>query len=216
MQRLAITELMSRCPRGISARILVRRRYVVASDDSTCAIPVIDLRKLFDPESSEEECAKLGSACLNWGFFQVHICIDIHSRSMCSSLLDKGKDRLHPGCLKVRRPTSASLASCRRRRRLDHLGSQSSWKRCRACRWRDKRRAGEIHSERHRRRYPEELAHTRGAGLRGDLRRPAAAVPRVAVGRRRPEGTPTPAPSATEGFLDAHTASSRCSVGISG
>ena len=68
---------------------------VVASDDDTCTIPVIDLRKLLDLESSEEECAKLGSACLNWGFFQVHICIDIHSRSMCSSLLDKGKDRLH-------------------------------------------------------------------------------------------------------------------------
>lgn len=44
---------------------------VVAADDSSHAIPVIDLQKLLDPQSSEEECAKLGSACLNWGFFQV-------------------------------------------------------------------------------------------------------------------------------------------------
>ena len=44
---------------------------VVAGDDGACAIPVIDLRKLQDPQSSSEECAKLASACLNWGFFQV-------------------------------------------------------------------------------------------------------------------------------------------------
>jgi len=44
---------------------------VVAGDDGACAIPVIDLRKLQDPHSSEEECAKLASASLNWGFFQV-------------------------------------------------------------------------------------------------------------------------------------------------
>jgi len=44
---------------------------VVAGDDGACAIPVIDLRKLQDPQSSEEECAKLASACLNWGFFQL-------------------------------------------------------------------------------------------------------------------------------------------------
>ncbi|RLN42595.1 S-norcoclaurine synthase 1-like [Panicum miliaceum] len=40
---------------------------VVAGEE----IPVIDLRKLQDPRSSEEECAKLASACLNWGFFQL-------------------------------------------------------------------------------------------------------------------------------------------------
>lgn len=44
---------------------------VVAGDDGACAIPVIDLRKLQDPQSSSEECAKLASACLNWGFFQL-------------------------------------------------------------------------------------------------------------------------------------------------
>ena len=44
---------------------------VVAADDSSHAIPVIDFRKLLDPESSEEECARLGSACHHWGFFQV-------------------------------------------------------------------------------------------------------------------------------------------------
>jgi hypothetical protein len=44
---------------------------VVAADDSSHAIPVIDLQKLLESQSSEEECAKLASACLNWGFFQV-------------------------------------------------------------------------------------------------------------------------------------------------
>jgi len=44
---------------------------VVTGGDGSCAIPVIDLRKLQDPQSSEEECAKLASACLNWGFFQL-------------------------------------------------------------------------------------------------------------------------------------------------
>ncbi|RCV44734.1 hypothetical protein SEVIR_9G401600v4 [Setaria viridis] len=40
-------------------------------DDSACAIPVIDLRRLIDPRSEEEECAKLASACHHWGFFQL-------------------------------------------------------------------------------------------------------------------------------------------------
>ena len=59
---------------------------VVAGDDGACAIPVIDLRKLQDPQSSEEECAKLASACLNWGFFQVgtpSICFVISAYNTC-------------------------------------------------------------------------------------------------------------------------------------
>uniref|UniRef100_A0A0A9H3I8 Fe2OG dioxygenase domain-containing protein n=1 Tax=Arundo donax TaxID=35708 RepID=A0A0A9H3I8_ARUDO len=44
---------------------------VIASGDSNLAIPIIDLGKLLDPQSSEEECVKLGSACQNWGFFQL-------------------------------------------------------------------------------------------------------------------------------------------------
>jgi len=38
---------------------------------SATAIPIIDLNKLLDSRSSKEECAKLGSACKQWGFFQV-------------------------------------------------------------------------------------------------------------------------------------------------
>ena len=59
---------------------------VVAGDDGACAIPVIDLRKLQDPQSSEEECAKLASAGLNWGFFQVgtpSICFVISAYNTC-------------------------------------------------------------------------------------------------------------------------------------
>uniref|UniRef100_A0A0E0MAM9 Fe2OG dioxygenase domain-containing protein n=1 Tax=Oryza punctata TaxID=4537 RepID=A0A0E0MAM9_ORYPU len=33
------------------------------------AIPIIDLNKLLSPQSSEEECVKLRSACQYWGFF---------------------------------------------------------------------------------------------------------------------------------------------------
>jgi len=38
---------------------------------SATAIPIIHLNKLLDSRSSKEECAKLGSACKQWGFFQV-------------------------------------------------------------------------------------------------------------------------------------------------
>ena len=34
-------------------------------------LPVIDMSRLLNPEFSEEETAKLGSACEHWGFFQV-------------------------------------------------------------------------------------------------------------------------------------------------
>ncbi|RCV43825.1 hypothetical protein SETIT_9G324700v2 [Setaria italica] len=44
---------------------------VITGYGSTSAIPIIDLRKLCDPQSSPEECAKLGSACQQWGFFQL-------------------------------------------------------------------------------------------------------------------------------------------------
>jgi hypothetical protein len=58
---------------------------VVAADDSACAIPVIDFRKLLDPESSSSECARLGSACHHWGFFQVCVvgCIYIYKDEPC-------------------------------------------------------------------------------------------------------------------------------------
>jgi hypothetical protein len=59
---------------------------VVASNDSTCTISVIDLHKLLDPEPSEE-CAKLGSACLNWGFFQEYICILVNMPVRCNGIV---------------------------------------------------------------------------------------------------------------------------------
>jgi len=54
-------------------------RYVRTEETSAgevvagCAIPVVDLSRLLDPRSSEEELANLGSACQHWGFFQVRI-----------------------------------------------------------------------------------------------------------------------------------------------
>ncbi|KAJ0961982.1 hypothetical protein J5N97_029810 [Dioscorea zingiberensis] len=38
------------------------------SDDK---VPIIDMKRLLDPNSSLEESAKLHSACMDWGFFQV-------------------------------------------------------------------------------------------------------------------------------------------------
>lgn len=46
---------------------------VISGRDMALAIPIIDLKKLVDPQSSKEECAKLGQACNQWGFFQVYI-----------------------------------------------------------------------------------------------------------------------------------------------
>lgn len=39
-------------------------------------LPVIDMSRLLNPEFSEEETAKLGSACEHWGFFQVCVLSD--------------------------------------------------------------------------------------------------------------------------------------------
>ncbi|CAL4915533.1 unnamed protein product [Urochloa decumbens] len=52
-------------------RTEVRSEEVVSVHGSTLAIPIIDLNKLLDSQSSEEECVKLVSGCQNWGFFQL-------------------------------------------------------------------------------------------------------------------------------------------------
>uniref|UniRef100_A0A0E0IWE0 Fe2OG dioxygenase domain-containing protein n=1 Tax=Oryza nivara TaxID=4536 RepID=A0A0E0IWE0_ORYNI len=44
---------------------------VICGQGINTAIPVIDLAKLLNPQSSQEECAKLRSACQHWGFFQL-------------------------------------------------------------------------------------------------------------------------------------------------
>ena len=44
---------------------------VIIDHGISSAIPIIDVSKLLDLHSSKEECAKLGSACRQWGFFQV-------------------------------------------------------------------------------------------------------------------------------------------------
>ncbi|KAF0928707.1 hypothetical protein E2562_006130 [Oryza meyeriana var. granulata] len=58
----------------------IRERYirpeasseeVINNDHGNMSIPIIDLNKLLSPQSSEEECVKLRSACQYWGFFQL-------------------------------------------------------------------------------------------------------------------------------------------------
>lgn len=41
------------------------------ADAEGYALPTIDMSRLLNPESSEEESAKLGAACEHWGFFQL-------------------------------------------------------------------------------------------------------------------------------------------------
>ncbi|XP_037408287.1 protein SRG1-like [Triticum dicoccoides] len=47
------------------------REGVVVGDDESYELPVVDMAMLLDPEFSEAEIAKLGSACQDWGFFQL-------------------------------------------------------------------------------------------------------------------------------------------------
>ncbi|KAL6902152.1 hypothetical protein ACP4OV_005028 [Aristida adscensionis] len=43
----------------------------IVGEDEGYELPVIDMAKLLDPAFSASETAKLGSACRNWGFFQL-------------------------------------------------------------------------------------------------------------------------------------------------
>ncbi|RCV43824.1 hypothetical protein SETIT_9G324600v2 [Setaria italica] len=52
-------------------RMEARSEEVIIGHGSTLVIPIVDLNKLLDPQSTEEECVKLVSACQNWGFFQL-------------------------------------------------------------------------------------------------------------------------------------------------
>lgn len=70
----ALAETCNRSNDKIPERYIrkeVRSEELITDHGSTLGIPVIDLNKLLDPQSSEE-CVKLVSACQNWGFFQVH------------------------------------------------------------------------------------------------------------------------------------------------
>uniref|UniRef100_A0A0A9DI54 Non-haem dioxygenase N-terminal domain-containing protein n=1 Tax=Arundo donax TaxID=35708 RepID=A0A0A9DI54_ARUDO len=44
---------------------------VIVGEDEIYELPVVDMARLLDPKSSALEIAKLGSACRNWGFFQL-------------------------------------------------------------------------------------------------------------------------------------------------
>lgn len=52
----------------------------LTTDAGGHALATIDMSRLLDPEFSEEESAKLGSACEHWGFFQVRV---LSHRSAC-------------------------------------------------------------------------------------------------------------------------------------
>ncbi|KAF8732954.1 hypothetical protein HU200_015305 [Digitaria exilis] len=52
-------------------RVKEAAEEVIIDHVISTAIPIIDVNKLLNPQSSREECAKLGSACRQWGIFQV-------------------------------------------------------------------------------------------------------------------------------------------------
>ncbi|CAL4931519.1 unnamed protein product [Urochloa decumbens] len=49
----------------------VQAAGAVVGEDETFELPVVDMAKLLDPKLSASETAKLGSACREWGFFQL-------------------------------------------------------------------------------------------------------------------------------------------------
>lgn len=56
----------------------IPERYIRPEDESDpvisdvdLEIPIIDMGKLLDPDSSAQESARLHLACQDWGFFQV-------------------------------------------------------------------------------------------------------------------------------------------------
>ncbi|CAN6284389.1 unnamed protein product [Urochloa humidicola] len=49
----------------------VQAAGAVVGEDETFELPAVDMAKLLDPELSASETAKLGSACREWGFFQL-------------------------------------------------------------------------------------------------------------------------------------------------
>ncbi|KAF0930266.1 hypothetical protein E2562_031875 [Oryza meyeriana var. granulata] len=51
-------------------RTEINYEEVISDYHSSMSIPIIDVKKLLDPQSSKE-CAKLRFACEYWGFFQV-------------------------------------------------------------------------------------------------------------------------------------------------
>jgi hypothetical protein len=54
----------------------VQTAGAVVREEEMLELPVVDMASLVDPDSSASETAKLGSACREWGFFQVRIISD--------------------------------------------------------------------------------------------------------------------------------------------
>ena len=76
---------------------------VVVGDDESHELPLVDMARLLDSESSEAETAKLGSACRDWGFFQVR-----HPSYFSSYIWRKFDFALLCVCIKSTRSSSAA------------------------------------------------------------------------------------------------------------
>ncbi|XP_002528475.2 protein SRG1 [Ricinus communis] len=59
--------------------------YSIAAPGDDGEVPVIDMQRLYDPDSIDSELAKLHLACKDWGFFQ------LVNHGISSSLLEKMK-----------------------------------------------------------------------------------------------------------------------------
>ncbi|KAF0888581.1 hypothetical protein E2562_016050 [Oryza meyeriana var. granulata] len=84
-------------PAAIERYIRPERSSDIVLDGSSDSIPVINLGRLLDLETSEEEAAKLKFACEDWGFFQDQLNVELTTKNQ--SFLQKEIDKttnLHP------------------------------------------------------------------------------------------------------------------------
>ncbi|KAF8661827.1 hypothetical protein HU200_056784 [Digitaria exilis] len=74
---LQVPNVQALAPTWNGSGEVVPDRYVRTEDGAAeevvagCVLPVVDLGRLLDERSSEEELANLGSACQHWGYFQL-------------------------------------------------------------------------------------------------------------------------------------------------
>ncbi|CAL4923119.1 unnamed protein product [Urochloa decumbens] len=65
------TDSVDRIPERFIRTDEVQAAGAVVGEDETFELPVVDMASLLDPKLSASETAKLGSACREWGFFQL-------------------------------------------------------------------------------------------------------------------------------------------------
>jgi hypothetical protein len=71
VQALAACNIDELTPEALDKYIRPDINQDAVLEEHSDELPVVDLARLFNPDSWEEEAAKLSFACEEWGFFQV-------------------------------------------------------------------------------------------------------------------------------------------------